>query len=76
VRTTRYEQSLTIPPFLDLDKVSASHHHGMLRLSLPIKESVKPRRIRIEQPAGKKELTTNMRVEQREFEKQRELTTA
>ena len=44
----RYEQSFTIPPFLDLDKLTASHHHGMLRLSLPIKDSVKPRRIQID----------------------------
>jgi HSP20 family protein len=43
----RYEQTLTIPQFLDLDKLSASHRHGMLRLTLPFKESVKPRRIQI-----------------------------
>jgi HSP20 family protein len=44
----RYEQSFTIPPFLDLEKLSASHRHGMLRLTLPLKDSVKPRRIQIE----------------------------
>jgi HSP20 family protein len=44
----RYEQAFTIPQFLDLDKLSASHRHGMLRLTLPLKESVKPRRIQIE----------------------------
>ena len=44
----RYEQTFTIPPFLDLDKLNASHRHGMLRLTLPLKESVKPRRIQIE----------------------------
>ena len=43
----RYEQSLTVPQFVDLDKLSATHRHGMLRLSLPIKDSVKPRRIEI-----------------------------
>ena len=47
-RTLRYEQSFTIPAFLDLEKVSASHKHGMLRLTVPLKESVKPRRIQIE----------------------------
>ena len=52
----RYEQSFTIPPFLDLDKLTASHHHGMLRLSLPIKDSVKPRRIQIETPTDQKRL--------------------
>ena len=44
----RCEQSFTIPPFLDLEKLSASHRHGMLRLTLPLKDSVKPRRIQIE----------------------------
>ena len=32
----------------DLEKLTASHRHGMLRLTLPLKESVKPRRIQIE----------------------------
>ena len=44
----RYEQTFTIPQFLDLEKLSASHRHGMLRLTLPLKESVKPRRVQIE----------------------------
>jgi HSP20 family protein len=53
----RYEQSFTVPPFLDLDKLSASHRHGMLRLTLPLKESVKPRRIQIEtQDDGQRQL--------------------
>jgi HSP20 family protein len=52
-----YEQTLTIPQFLDLEKLSASHRHGMLRLTLPLKESVKPRRIQIEtQPEDQKRL--------------------
>jgi HSP20 family protein len=42
-----YEQTLTIPPFLDLEKVSASHRHGMLELAIPVKDAVKPRRIEI-----------------------------
>ena len=45
---SRYEQTLTLPQFLDLDKIAASHHHGMLRLAVPLKESVRPRRVRIE----------------------------
>lgn len=47
----RYEQTFTIPQFLDLDKLGASHRHGMLRLTLPLKESVKPRRIPIDTQA-------------------------
>ena len=55
----RYEQSFTVPPFLDLDKLSASHRHGMLRLTLPLKESVKPRRIQIEtQSDGQRQLVS------------------
>ena len=55
----RYEQSFTIPPFLDLEKLSASHRHGMLRLTLPLKDSVKPRRIQIEtQDEGQKQLAS------------------
>src|SRR6187200_492550 len=48
----RYEQSFTVPQFLDIEKVSASHRHGMLELTLPLKESVKPRRIQIESGAN------------------------
>ena len=48
---TQYEQTLVIPQFLDLEKLTASHRHGMLRLTLPVKESVKPRRVQIETEA-------------------------
>jgi HSP20 family protein len=48
---TRYEQTFTIPPFLDVEKMTASHRHGMLRLTLPLRDSVKPRRIQIETQA-------------------------
>lgn len=44
----RYQQTLTVPAFLDLEKISASHRHGMLQLTVPLKEAVKPRRIQIE----------------------------
>ena len=43
-----YEHTLMIPQFLDLEKLTASHRYGMLRLTLPLKESVKPRRVQIE----------------------------
>lgn len=57
-RTVRYEQTLTVPQFLDIDRISASHRHGMLRLMLPLKESVKPRRIQIENVAGEQKQLT------------------
>ena len=55
---SRYEQTLVVPQFLDLEKLTASHRHGMLRLTLPLKESVKPRRVQIEtQVEDQKQLT-------------------
>ena len=57
-KETGYEQSITIPQFLDVDKLKASHRHGMLELTLPLKDSVKPRRIQIESATeDKKQLT-------------------
>lgn len=53
----QYEQTLTIPQFLDLEKLTASHRHGLLRLTMPLKESVKPRRIEITSGEGRKQLT-------------------
>lgn len=44
----RYQQTLTVPQFLDVEKLTATHQHGMLQLTLPLKDSVKPRRIQIE----------------------------
>lgn len=55
----RYEQSFTVPQFLDIEKVSASHRHGMLELTLPLKESVKPRRIQIEGVVDNKKRITS-----------------
>jgi HSP20 family protein len=55
-RALRYEQSFTVPQFLDLEKVTASHKHGMLRLTVPLKDSVKPRRIQIEGVGDKKQI--------------------
>lgn len=52
MKVLRFEQTLTLPQFLDLDKLSASNRHGMLQLTVPLKESVKPRRIQIEGATG------------------------
>jgi len=54
----RNEQTLTMPQFLDLDKITATHRHGMLQLTVPLKESVKPRRVQIDtQAEDQKRLT-------------------
>ena len=45
---TQWEQTMTVPRVLDLDGLRATHRHGMLVLTIPLKESVKPRRIQIE----------------------------
>jgi HSP20 family protein len=58
---SRYEQTLIIPQFLDLEKLAASHRHGMLRLTLPVKESVKPRRVQIETEAEEHKQLTGAR---------------
>jgi HSP20 family protein len=55
-RGCRYEQSFTVPQFLDLEKMTASHKHGMLRLTIPLKDSVKPRRIQIQGAGDKKQI--------------------
>lgn len=44
----RFEQTITMPNVVDLDKIKASYRHGVLELTLPWKESVKPRRIQID----------------------------
>jgi HSP20 family protein len=51
-----FEQTLTVPPFLDVEKMAATHRHGMLRLTLPLKDSVKPRRIQIAKPDSQAQL--------------------
>jgi HSP20 family protein len=55
---TRYEQSFTVPQFLDVEKIGASYRHGMLQLTLPLKDSVKPRRIQIEGVTDQKQIAS------------------
>lgn len=54
----RYEQSFAVPQFLDVEKISASYRHGMLQLTLPLKDSVKPRRIHIEGVTDQKQIAS------------------
>ena len=44
----RYEEALTLPASVDGDKVRATFRHGLLELTLPYQDAVKPRRIEIE----------------------------
>jgi len=52
----RHEQTLNIPPFLDLEKLNASHQHGMLRLTMPLKDAVRPRRVPIQVAEDQRQL--------------------
>jgi HSP20 family protein len=61
----RYEQTLTIPQFLDLEKIGAAHRHGMLELTVPIKDAVKPRRIEI---SGANEDRKQLKSQDREMQ--------
>lgn len=54
----RYEQSFAVPQFLDVERMSASYRHGMLQLTLPLKDSVKPRRIHIEGITDQKQISS------------------
>lgn len=54
----RYEQSFTVPQFLDVEQISASYRYGMLQLALPLKESVKPRRIDIKGVTDQKQIAS------------------
>ena len=52
--TQRYEHTLSMPQFLDTEKLTASCRHGLLQVVVPFKESVKPRRVPIELGAEEK----------------------
>jgi HSP20 family protein len=41
----RFQREFNLPDDIDAEHVEASYRHGMLELSLPLKESAKPRRI-------------------------------
>lgn len=44
----KFEREFTLPEDIDSEKVQATYRHGMLELTLPLKESAKPRRITVE----------------------------
>jgi HSP20 family protein len=43
----RYEEVMTLPASVDAEKIGATFRHGLLELTLPYQEAVKPRRIAI-----------------------------
>jgi HSP20 family protein len=48
----RYQDVVTLPGEVDVDKISARFRHGLLELTMPKSETVKPRRIEIESGEG------------------------
>ncbi len=44
----RYEEVLTLPASVDTEKIGATFRYGLLELTLPYQDAVKPRRIEIE----------------------------
>ena len=45
--TTRYEQRIAVPSTVNAEKISATLRHGLLEVTLPVNDAVKPRRIAI-----------------------------
>ena len=46
-----FVRSFAVPSTVDTEKVGAAYQHGVLTVRLPKKETVKPRQIKIDQPA-------------------------
>ncbi len=51
----RFERTLQLPESIDGEKVAATYRNGLLDLRLPLRESVKPRKIEIAVDAEKQE---------------------
>lgn len=47
IQSCAYVRSFSLPPTIDGDKISASLEHGVLKVSLPKRESLKPRQIQV-----------------------------
>jgi HSP20 family protein len=47
-RTVDYDQTLTLPEHIDREKVTATMRNGLLEISMPFSEALKPRKIEIE----------------------------
>lgn len=56
IRYGRFEREVTLPEEIDSEKVQATYRHGMLELTLPLKESAKPHRIEIQTAPETKQL--------------------
>jgi HSP20 family protein len=48
IRYGRFERQFTLPEDVDAEHVQATYRHGMLELTLPIREGARPRRIEVQ----------------------------
>ncbi len=46
-----FYRSFTLPNYIDQDKIRAEHENGVLKISMPKKAELKPRKVRIIKPA-------------------------
>jgi HSP20 family protein len=49
-----FSRQLILGDNLDLDKITASYHDGMVRLVIPVAERAKPRKISVDTPADER----------------------
>lgn len=54
---TRYEQRINVPDTVDAEQISATLQHGLLDIMLPLKATVRPRRIAIATGSEPRKLT-------------------
>ena len=64
IRYGRFEREFTLPDDIDVEHVQATHRHGMLELTIPIKDAVKPRKIQI---AGGSAERKELKAQEREL---------
>jgi len=50
-----FYRSFTLPNYIDQDKIQAEHQNGILKITLPKKPELKPRKVKILKPAESKE---------------------
>jgi HSP20 family protein len=48
IRYGRFERQFTLPEEIDTEHVQATYRHGMLELTLPVREGARPRRIEVQ----------------------------
>jgi HSP20 family protein len=63
-----FSRSITLPRHVDAEKIEARYANGMLELTIPKKESAKPRRIELQMEGGTRTLDSGSQTEPRQLE--------